>query len=83
MKNIALSLLAAITFATPAYAVSWKNELFSKLDADANNEISIAELEATGCKVNHKLFIYADEDRSKGLNKSEFYNNRDLFRRCK
>jgi hypothetical protein len=81
MKNIAISLLAAITLATPAYA--WKNELFTKLDADTNSEISIAELEATGCKVNRKLFIYADEDRSKGLNKSEFYNNRDLFRRCK
>lgn len=81
MKNIAISLLAAITLATPAYA--WKNELFTKLDADTNNEISIAELEATGCKVNRKLFIYADEDRSKGLNKSEFYTNRDLFRRCK
>jgi hypothetical protein len=81
MKNIAISLLAAITLTTPAYA--WKNELFTKLDADTNSEISIAELEATGCKVNRKLFIYADEDRSKGLNKSEFYNNRDLFRRCK
>ena len=82
MKNIALGLVLALTISTPALA-SWKNELFSKLDADANNEISIVELEATGCKVNHKMFIYADEDRSKGLNKSEFYSNRDLFRRCK
>lgn len=82
MKNIALGLLAALTLSTPALA-SWKNELFSKLDTDTSNEISIAELEATGCKVSTKFFIYADKDRSKGLNKSEFYNNRDLFRRCK
>jgi len=83
MKKITLGLLMALTISTPALAVSWKNELFTKLDADTNNEISIAELEATGCKVNQKFFIYADKDGSKGLNKSEFYNNRDLFRRCK
>lgn len=82
MKNIALGLLMAVTISTPALA-SWKNELFGKLDADTNSELSIAELETTGCKVNPKFFIYADKDHSKGLNKSEFYNNRDLFRRCK
>lgn len=82
MKNIALGLLVALTISAPASA-SWKNELFTKLDTDSSSEISIAELEATGCKVNTKLFIYADKDRSKGLNKSEFYNSRDLFRRCK
>lgn len=82
MKNIALGLLMAVTISAPALA-SWKNELFSKLDADTSNEITIAELETTGCKVNPKFFIYADKDHSKGLNKSEFYNNRDLFRRCK
>lgn len=82
MKNITIGLLMALTLSTPALA-SWKSELFTKLDTDANNEISISELEATGCKVNPKLFIYADKDRTKGLNKSEFYNSRDLFRRCK
>ena len=82
MKNIALGLLVALTISAPASA-SWKNELFAKLDTDSSNELTIAELEATGCKVNPKLFIYADKDGSKGLNKSEFYNNRDLFRRCK
>ena len=82
MKNIALGLVMALTISTPALA-SWKNELFSRIDTDANAEISIAELESTGCKVNPKLFIYADQDRSKGLNKKEFYNKRDLFSRCK
>jgi hypothetical protein len=81
MKNIAISLLAAITIATPAYA--WKNELFSKLDADANGEISITELAATGCRVDTKLFKYADADRSNGLNKAEFFTKRELFSRCK
>jgi hypothetical protein len=81
MKNIAISLLAAITVATPAYA--WKNELFTKLDADTNGEIAFAELTATGCRVETKLFNYADTDRSSGLNKSEFFTNRELFRRCK
>ena len=81
MKNIAISLLAAITIATPAYA--WKNELFSKLDADTNGEISITELASTGCRVNTKLFKYADSDRSNGLNKAEYFTNRELFSRCK
>lgn len=81
MKNIAISLLAAITLATPAYA--WKNELFSKLDADTNGEISITELTATGCRVDTKLFKYADTDRSNGLNKAEFFTKRELFSRCK
>lgn len=82
MKNIVLGLLMALTISAPASA-SWKNELFTKLDSDKSGEITITELESTGCKVNPKLFIYADKDHSKGLNKSEFYNNRDLFRRCK
>ena len=81
MKNIAISLLAAITLATPAYA--WKNEYFSKLDQDANGEITINELEATGCRVDTRLFKYADEDRSNGLNKAEYFTKRELFSRCK
>ncbi len=81
MKNIAISLLAAITIATPAYA--WKNELFSKLDQDANGEITVTELEATGCRVNTKLFKYADADRSNGLSKNEYFAKRELFSRCK
>jgi hypothetical protein len=82
MKKTTLGLLMALTISTPALA-SWKSELFSKLDTDHNNEISIDELKATGCKVNPKFFIYADKDGSKGLNKSEFYASHDLFRRCK
>lgn len=81
MKNIAISLLLAITLSTPAYA--WKNELFSKLDADVNGEITITELAGTGCKVDTKLFKYADADRSNGLNKAEYFNNREFFRNCK
>lgn len=83
MKNIAISLLAAITLATPAFAISWKDQLFSKLDADTNGELSITELAATGCQVDTKLFKYADEDRSNGLNKAEFFTKRELFSRCK
>jgi hypothetical protein len=81
MKNIAISLLAALTLSTPAYA--WKNEYFAKLDTDASGELTAPELVAAGCRVNPKLFIYADKDRSKGLTKAEYFNNRDLFGRCK
>ncbi len=81
MKNIGISLLLALTLSTPAYA--WKNELFSKLDQDANGEISINELAATGCRVDTKLFKYADADRSNGLNKAEYFTKRELFSRCK
>ena len=83
MKNIALSLLAAITLATPAYAISWKQELFSKLDTDNNGEISYGELTAGGCPTDPRLFKYADEDRSNGLSKAEYFNNRDILGRCK
>lgn len=81
MKNIAISLLAAITLATPAFA--WKNELFSKLDQDASGEISINELASTGCRVDTKFFKYADADRSNGLSKNEYFAKRELFSRCK
>lgn len=83
MKNIAISLLAALTLTTPAFALSWRDALFSKLDADVNGEIALIELAATGCRVNTKLFNYADADRSKGLNKVEYFTNRELFSRCK
>ena len=81
MKNIAISLLLALSLSTPAYA--WKNELFSKLDKDTNGEISITELQAAGCRVDTKLFKYADADRSAGLNKAEYFTNREFFRSCK
>lgn len=103
MKNIALSLLAALTLSTPALANdelvglteselkqiaatqvtgSWKKVLFVKLDADASGEITLSELTGSKCRTNPKLFIYADKDRSKGLNRKEFFNGRDLLGRC-
>ncbi len=45
MKNIAISLLAALTLSTPAFA-SWKSDLFAKLDADKSGEIALTELPA-------------------------------------
>ena len=83
MKNIAISLLAAITLATPAYAISWKDKLFTQLDTDTNGEISYGELVSGGCPTEIKYFKIADKDRSNGLNKAEYFNNRDLLGRCK
>jgi hypothetical protein len=80
MKNIAISLLAALTLSTPALA--WKNEHFAKLDADTSGEISLTELTAAGCRTQPKFFIYADKDNSKGLTKVEYFNSRDLLGRC-
>ncbi len=83
MKNIAISLLAAIIISTPALASSWKQELFSKLDTDANGELSYGELVANGCRTELKFFKYADADRNKALSKAEYFENRDLLGRCK
>lgn len=83
MKNIAISLLAAITLATPAYAVSWKEKLFTQLDLDGNRQLSYGELVAGGCPTDLKYFKIADADRSGGLSKAEYFNNRDLLGRCK
>ena len=83
MKNIALSLLAAITIATPAYAVSWKEKLFTQLDTDGNRELSLGELISGGCPTQVKFFKIADKDRSNGLSKAEYFENRDLLGRCK
>ena len=80
MKIIAISLLAALTLSTPAYA--WKNELFSKLDTDTSGEITLTELTGAGCRTKPKFFAYADADRSNGLSKTEYFNNRDLLGRC-
>jgi hypothetical protein len=81
MKNIALGLVLALTISTPALA-SWKSEHFTKLDRDTNGEITAPELAAAGCRFEDKLFIYADKDRSKGLNKAEYFTHREFFRRC-
>jgi hypothetical protein len=81
MKNIAVSLLAALTFSTPALA-SWKTELFTKLDADTSGEITLTELTGAGCRTQPKFFSYADKDRSQGLSKAEFFDSRDLLGRC-
>jgi hypothetical protein len=83
MKNTLLGLMAATLVATPALAINWKSTLFSKLDTNSNGVLSVEELEATGCKVNKKFFIYADDDRITGLSKTEFYKHRELFPRCK
>ena len=80
MKNIALSLLAALTLSTPALA--WKNEYFAKLDTDANGELTVTELQAAGCRTQPKFFSYADKDRSKGLSKVEYFASRELLGRC-
>lgn len=82
MRNTILGLLAATLVATPALA-GWQSELFSRLDENTDGLISVAELETTGCKVNKKFFIYADKDRNTGLTKGEFFENRELFKRCK
>ena len=83
MKNIAISLLAAIIIATPAHAISWKEKLFTQLDTDQSGEISYGELVSGGCPTQVKFFNYADKDRSKGLSKGEYFENRDLLGRCK
>ena len=83
MKNIAISLLAAITLATPAYAVSWKEKLWASLDVDQSGELSYGELVAGGCPTHVKFFKIADKDNNNGLSKAEYFNNRDLLGRCK
>jgi hypothetical protein len=64
-------------------AGSWKTALFTRIDSDANGLVSVIELEQTGCRVNKKYFLYANADRNAGLSKAEFFNNRDLFAKCK
>lgn len=83
MKNTILGLLAATLITTPALAASWKTEHFARIDVDKSNELSVTELQNAGCRVNIKLFKYADENRSGGLSRSEYFNNRKLFGRCK
>ena len=81
MKNITIGLLMALTLSTPALA-SWKSDLFAKLDADKSGEIALTELTSAGCRIKPKFFSYADRDRSNGLSKSEYFDNRDLLGRC-
>ena len=77
-----LEQIAATKTAKPT-SVSWKTLLFTRLDADKSNEISAVEMKQTGCKVDVKLFKYADADRTAGLSRKEFFDNRNLFSRCK
>jgi hypothetical protein len=77
LKQIAATQVAA------SAAGSWKTALFTRIDSDANGLVSVIELEQTGCRVNKKYFLYANADRNAGLSKGEFFNNRDLFAKCK
>ena len=81
MKNITIGLLMALTLSTPALA-SWKSDLFAKLDADKSGDITLTELTGAGCRIKPRMFAYADKDRSNGLSKSEYFDNRDLLGRC-
>jgi len=77
-----LKQIAATQVVTPV-AGSWRTQLFSRLDTDANSLVTVLELEQTGCRVNNKFYAFANADRDAGLSKGEFFNNRDLFSRCK
>jgi hypothetical protein len=77
-----LKQIAATQVAKPV-AGSWRTALFTRIDSDANGLVSVIELEQTGCRVNKKYFVYANADRNAGLSKGEFFNNRDLFAKCK
>jgi len=83
MKNIGISLLLALALSTPAYAVSWKQKLWTQLDVDQSGEVSYGELTAGGCPTDLKYFKIADSDRNGALSKAEYFNNRDLLGRCK
>ncbi|CAB4143760.1 hypothetical protein UFOVP447_228 [uncultured Caudovirales phage] len=74
--------IAATQVSKPATG-SWRTVLFTRMDSDANSLLSVIELEQTGCRVNKKLFAYANADRDAGLSKGEFFKNRELFKRCK
>ena len=77
-----LKQIAATQVAKPV-AGSWRTALFTRIDSDTNGLVSVIELEQTGCRVNKKYFLYANADRNAGLSKGEFFNNRDLFSKCK
>jgi len=77
-----LKQIAATQVAKPV-AGSWRTVLFTRIDSDTNGVVSVIELEQTGCRVNKKLFAYANADRNAGLSKGEFFKNRDLFSKCK
>jgi len=83
MNKFLIGAIAATLVATPSLAASWRTELFSRLDTDTSGELTVSELEQTGCHVDRKLFNYADADRNSALNNREFFNNRNLFSRCK
>jgi hypothetical protein len=83
MKNTILGLLAATLVATPTLAASWKTEHFARIDADKSGELSAAEMTTVGCRVESKLFRYADADRNSALSRKEYFANRNLFGNCK
>jgi hypothetical protein len=77
-----LKQIAATQVAKPV-AGSWRTTLFTRIDTDANGLATVKELQQTGCRVNKKYFTFANADRNAGLSKAEFFNNRDLFSKCK
>jgi hypothetical protein len=77
-----LKQIAATQVVTPV-AGSWRTQLFARLDSNTNGELSVLELEQTGCAVKKKFFAVADANKNSALSKNEFFSNRALFSRCK
>ena len=83
MKNTLLGLAAATLLATPAFAISWKDKLWTSLDVDQSGEVTYGELIAGGCPTDIRLFKYADTDKNGALSKAEYFAKREVLGRCK
>jgi Ca2+-binding EF-hand superfamily protein len=79
MKNIAISLLAAITLSTPAIAQGPTR--FQRMDLDKDGFVTLEEAN-TACRIKTGVFNYADENHDGKLSLVEVRNNFFLFDRC-
>jgi Ca2+-binding EF-hand superfamily protein len=79
MKNITLSLLAALTLATPAIAHNLPR--FERMDLNKDGYVTLEEAFAT-CKIKSEVFDYADENHDGKLTVDEVRRNFFLFDHC-
>jgi len=79
MKNIAVSLLMALTLSTPALAANPAR--FERMDLDKDGFVTLDEAN-TVCKVKPSIFKYADENSDGKLSSKELRSHFSLFQRC-
>ena len=84
-KYVVAGLMATLmtTGILSAAAFASTKDRFASLDTNHDHVLTYGELTSNGCKLQHSIFNYADENGDGKLTHHDYNSNFSLFRRCK